>query len=179
MNTSKEKLPLRELSDDDKIISGSILAVMASANQFWLVRVASTCGPSHQRWKGHWLDTAQQKNKRARIAGLYYTIAEGYDMAVIWKDTILCDVTNHIVTQDEHVWFLSQHIVDAVTALLANQQNLNDNSLISHPIVRTTRFLSAPTRQTELVLTQDIVRTINAKCSKAISMVCQYHYHER
>jgi hypothetical protein len=169
MNTSKEKQPLRELSDDDKIVPGSILAVMASANEFWLVRVASTCGPSHQRWKGQWLDKAQQKNKRARVAGLHYTIAEGYDIAVIWKDTILCDVTNHIVTQEADVWFLSQDIVDTVTAILASQQNPNDNPLISHPIVRTARSLPTPTEQTEL--TEDIIRSISTKCSEAISMV--------
>lgn len=167
--SSKEKQPLRELRDDDRIISGSILAVMASANEFWLVRVSSTCGTSRQRWQGQWLDNIQQKNKRPRIAGLYYTIAEGYDVAVIWKDTVLCDVTKHILAQDDDVWLLSQDIVDAVTNILAQQRNPQDNTQLSHPIVRTA--VALPMQENVPALTEDIIRAIITKCSQAISMV--------
>jgi hypothetical protein len=170
--SSKGIPALRELRNGDRISNGSILAVMASANVFWLVVVSSACGGSRLRWKGQWLEKVQHANKRARVDGIYYTIAEGYETAIVWKDTVLCDVTSQILSKDKDVWFLPQHSADAVSQILAQQPNTYDaeaSEQLLQAVVRTPLLHGAP--QPPIVLAQETVAAVASKCLQAITMV--------
>jgi hypothetical protein len=155
----------------DKISQGSIVAVVASPNEFWLVFVKSSCGPANYRWLGIWLDKAPVKRIRGgpQIDGILYNVAQGCDEACFWQDTILCDLTIHMRTHSEDAWILPYHINSQVEQLLSRQSHV-DNS-VQPPFCSIPRPHIQIESSTSTCWDTNTVQNLVDKCSQALSLV--------
>lgn len=165
-----------EFNVSNHISQGSIVAVVASPDEFWLVTVSSSLGAANIRWLGTWLEKAPVKRIRGapHIDGTLYTIAKGCDEACVWRDTILCDLTAHILVKDENTWLLPKHVNSQVEQLLARQSHDDNPKHLS--------FCSIPRAPVQIEggvnpWNADTVQNLVDKCSDALCLVCGARFY--
>ena len=158
----REVTTVHEFDESDRLRNGSIVAVVADKNVFWLARLHACCGSAQARWQGEWLEQSSSSS-------FLYTIARGYEPAIIWKDTILCDITHAVIPEADCTWSLPHNVVQDLRAMLLSQSALHSTSSV-FPTARHTSRNDSNTDES-LTVSEHVIRSISLKCSRALELV--------
>lgn len=170
MCSTRTSPALCEIKDGDVLCEGSIVAVVGSKTTFWLAHILSECGSTNLRWTAEWLEQ-QPTGQKQKKDGNLYTFAEDYDEAVIWRDTVLCDVTSVVVAQDDGSWLLPPKAAEEINFILSQQLN-TDNSHFSHQShCSLLQVRSSESDTPSYTWTDDVVHHITSRCSEGIEKV--------
>ncbi len=159
---------LQEFEDVDSLGEGSIVAVIAPDDVFWIACLAAAAGTS--RWSGTWLEEIPRKGKRVN-GTISYRIADGYDEATVWIDNIICDISHIIQQEGSNLWSLPFATVQHLNGMVERHKQLP-------PQRKAICQLPNATVQPRKMLTWDeqTIRTLAKKCNPALKLVRTHHF---
>jgi hypothetical protein len=157
---------LQEFEDVNSLGEGSIVAVIAPDEEFWIACLGTPSG--YLRWSGIWLEEISWKGKRANNT-TRYRVAQGYDEATIWIDNIICNISHIIQKEGDDVWTLHSATVQQLHDMVERHRQQPSQT---HAICQLPTTTISPRK----ILTWDeaTIRQIAEKCSSALKLVCEF-----